>query len=169
MRVIFHCLVCLEFLRFKIQWRNLTLAYWLWLFFRRHLFRPCHFSYVFLDIFSDFELKFKLPHKKLHYSILLYLSGNFVSAIDGNAADNSQQIYHENCIDRWNSAHVGWLFCSRLNFALEAEKLGDCERGIQFDEVEEGEFEIETGDLLFQHWFCEFVLAIVKNILHELQ
>jgi len=52
---------------------------------------------------------------------------------------------------------------------LEAEKLGDCERGIQFDEVEEGKFEIETGDLLFQHWFCEFVLAIVKNILHELQ
>lgn len=72
-----------------------------------------------------------------------------MSAIDCNAADNSQQIYHEDCIDRGNSTHMGWLLCCWLDFALKTEKLGDCKRGIQFDEVEESKFEIETGDLLF--------------------
>ena len=169
MRVIFHCLVRLEFLWFEIKWRNLALTNWFWLFLRRYLFGSCYFSYVFFNIFSDFKLKLKLSYKKLDYSVLLYLSGHLMGAIDSYTADDSQQIYHEDCINGWHSTHMRWFLGRWLNLALKTEQFCHCERGIQLDEVEECKFEIETGDLLLQHRLCQLVLAIIEYILDELQ
>lgn len=52
---------------------------------------------------------------------------------------------------------------------MQAEQLCNCKGGVKLYKVKEGEFEIKAGDFLFQHGLGQLILAIVENILYELQ
>ncbi len=109
---------------------------------------------VLINIVHNTELEFEFPNKKLQNSILPHLFGDLAGPIDTDIAENPQKNKHIILVDVGAHGIVGRRFSrSRdlLGMHMDVDQLSNCERGVQFDEVNHAELDVETGRLLLEH------------------
>ena len=127
---------------------------------------------VLINIVHNAELEFEFPDKKLQNSILPHLFGYLASPIDTDIAENPQKNKHIILVDVGAHGIVGrGLSRGRdlLGMHMGVDQLSDCERRVQFDEVNHAELDVETGGLLLEHEGRDVGVAVVVHFCDEPQ